>query len=143
MAPCKPAQRGFTLLELSLVISIALTLLASSLWALQQHNDEAHVSQCKMMLATLRAGIAAYHYRTGTYPSATELENNQSSSAPPFPICSGIPMGASISEPVSGIARFATATASYDGGWAYIPSTGQVFANLDPANYPGDNPNLW
>lgn len=136
-------QKGFTLLELTMVIAIALTLMAGSMWALNQHTYEARIQQSKMMLATLRAGISAYHYRIGTYPSERELlVSNKSSVGSSFSICAALPAGA-IAEPVSGIATNTISTASYNGGWAYDPATGKIFVNLDPARFPGDNPNLW
>lgn len=136
-------QKGFTLLELTMVIAIALTMMAGSMWALNQHTNEARIQQSKMMLATLRTGVSAYHYRTGVYPSERELlVTNVSTTSTPFAICAALPAG-TISEPVSGIATNTIATTSYNGGWAYNPASGKIHVNLDPARFPGDNPNLW
>lgn len=134
-------QLGFSLLELAMAIAISLTLMAGSLWALNQHNNEARIQQSKMMLATMRAGISAYHYRTGLYPSYGEIRSNTSTAAPFIPIFAALPHG-TVSEPVSGIAECA-ATTSYNGGWAYNHVTGKINVNLEPSRFPGDNPNLW
>lgn len=131
------------MLELTMVIAIALTMMAGSMWALTQHTNEARIQQSKMMLATLRAGISAYHYRAGGYPSERELlVTNVSTTSTPFAICAALPAGA-ISEPVSGLATNTIATTSYNGGWAYKPASGKIYVNLDPARFPGDSPNLW
>lgn len=130
-------QQGFTLMELTLTIAIAMVVLAGSIWALRQHNTEARVQQSKMMLATMRTQIASFRYRMGRAPTRQEIYANG--------FISGM---ASISEPVSGVATIyktnapADATASW-GGWVYDEAAGTMSVNLNPVNHPGDSPSLW
>lgn len=151
-------EAGFSLLELSLTIAISLTILASSIWMLKQHNAEARVQQSKVMLGTIRTNLAAYRYRFGTYPSINEMQRNwatPSVGASQFQIVPGasraydVTIRGTFNEPVSGVMRVynrragsVEATTSY-GGWFYDSANGTVSVNLDPAMFPGDNPALW
>lgn len=128
-------QSGFTLIELTLTIAIAMVVLAGSIWALRQHNGEARVQQSKMTLATMRTQIASFRYRVGRPPTRAEIYAN-----------GFIPGLASVSESVSGVPTiFLTgeATGSTWGGWLYDQTAGTMSVNLNPANYPGDSPALW
>lgn len=130
-------EAGYSLLELSLAIAVALTILASGFWMVKQHNAEARVQQSKMMLATLRTALSASRYRYGAYPPAASISANDGGGGERL-----VANVASISEPVSGVAIVQTATVSY-GGWFYDPTSGTIRANLDPADYPGDDPSQW
>lgn len=130
----RAGQRGFTLMELTLAIAIAMVVLAGSMWALKQHNAEARVQQSKVTLATLRTQIASFRYRTGQWPTRAQIYAN-----------GFIPGVASVSEPVSGVATIyltGDATTSW-GGWLYDVAAGTMSVNLNPANYPGDSPSRW
>ncbi len=138
MAFNKSREAGFSLIELSLAIAIGLAILSASFWMVKQHNAEARIQQSKMMLATIRTGLAASRYRYGVYPPAASLSANDAGGGQR--LVSGV---ASISEPVSGMAVVtALPTTSY-GGWIYDATTGTIRANLNPANFPGDSPLLW
>lgn len=138
MAFNRTRQGGFSLLELSLAIAIGLTILAASFWMVRQHNAEARVQQSKMMLASIRTALAASRYKYGVYPPAASISANDGGGGQR--LVAGI---ATLSESVSGMSTVYTgATTSY-GGWHYDPTTGVIRANLNPANYPGDNPLLW
>jgi hypothetical protein len=53
---------------------------------------------------------------------------------------------ASISEPVSGISkiyRVGTDNVQSWGGWLFDEGNASISANLNPADYPGDDPRLW
>ncbi|HEY9898337.1 MAG TPA: type II secretion system protein [Pantanalinema sp.] len=127
-------QRGFTLMELTLTVAIAMVMLAGSMWALKQHNAEARVQQSKVTLATLRTQIASFRYRVGRFPKRSEIYAN-----------GFIPGMASVSEAVSGVPLVyltGEATPSW-GGWLYDEASGIVAPNLDPVRHPGDLPSLW
>lgn len=166
MVSIKRREAGFSLLELSLAIAIGLTIMASSVWMLKQHNAEARVQQSKMLLATIRTNLAAYRYRFGTYPTITEFQRNWATpGSTEFQIVPGasrspadiLANSGAVNEPVSGVMKVydrrlappdgtrvggPEATATY-GGWFYDADNGTVSVNLDADKFKGDNPTLW
>lgn len=146
-------QRGLSLLEVALAVSVGLMLTAGGVYAYRQHMHATRVTQAKLMLATIRQEIAAHRYRTGTYPTADMLKQNKVTIAPgndrSFYGPVGSPLRDPLNPPMDGAARSeirtlpAEATGSPWGGWGYNPTTGTLEPNLDPEAFPGDRPSSW
>lgn len=60
-----PDKRGFTLLEITLVIVIGIVLVAGANAAFQSYRNQARVTQGKLNLATMRQAMSMARYRTG------------------------------------------------------------------------------
>jgi len=63
-------QKGFTLIELMIVIAILGILMAIAIPAYQDYTIRAKVSECVNNLAPLKTGVSEYVLSNGTFPSA-------------------------------------------------------------------------
>ena len=68
------AQKGFTLIELMIVVAIIGILAAIALPAYQQYTARAQVSEAMNLLAGARTVAADEFYATGTWPATARLE---------------------------------------------------------------------
>lgn len=133
-------HRGLSLLELTLVVAVALSLLAGGVFFMRQSSADAKIQQSKLRLEALRVAISASRYKCGRWPVLlTELEPNTD--------CNGQPIwtGTSI-EPVTGSSGFTAVAGTAGFGWVYTVATGQIYPNIVLANHQelaGDPPATW
>lgn len=129
-------QRGFTLIELVIIIVVLGILAAVAIPKYQDITGEAREASARAALGSLRSGITIYYANqavtTGTaaWPNLVQLETigtvmehnipknpYQSDSSAPDSICTGVTKG--------------TLVAGGRGGWAYNPTTGEIWLNTN------------
>lgn len=66
----KSIQKGFTLIELMIVIAILGILMAIAIPAYQDYTVRAKVSECVNQLAPLKTGVSEFVISQGRFPSA-------------------------------------------------------------------------
>ncbi len=150
-------QRGISLLEVALAVSVGLMLTAGGVYAYRQHLHSTHISQAKLMLSTMRQEIEMYRYRTGRPPTHAVLSANQYElvtgdpasrrafyGKPGSPLRDPLhpPMTAGLGSPIKNL-RTGEATGSPWGGWGYHETTGYLEPNLDPDQFKYDPPSAW
>ena len=120
-------QRGFTLIELVLVIVILGILSAVALPTFVNLQDDAKKSAVKGALGGLRSGVAIWYARnaasgTATFPTLGELE-----SSPGGVMQIAVPSNpyTNTNDIVTGTSEFSQATA----GWIYDQATGRLFSS--------------
>lgn len=135
-------QQGLSLLELTLVLSISLIVVAATLYQARQANLDSRIQASKTMLNLVRSELANFRYRNGKYPSGIEFAQM---SPPP-----GIPGNRWLIEPISGtnsvqvIPTTPPAAQTFMGGWVYTPGTNAtVSVNLATDSVGGENPATW
>lgn len=121
-------SRGFTLIELVMVIVILGILAAVAIPTFFNLQEDAKRSAVKGALGGLRSGIAIWYAKTaasagtGGYPTLAELE-----STPGGPMQFGIPANpyTNSTDIVAGAAETANAAA----GWIYSAANGQIWSS--------------
>jgi MSHA pilin protein MshA len=130
-------QSGFTLIELVIIIVVLGILAAVAIPKYFNMIDDAKVSACKGALGGLRSGISIYYANralktgTATWPARDSLRTigvvmeqiipknpYQASGNAPDSIVTGVTRGVIVGS---------------RGGWAYKPSTGEIWANTSVA----------
>ena len=133
-------SRGFTLIELVIIIVILGILAAVAIPRYQDMGDEAREAQCRAMLGSLRSGVTIFYANqavttgTATWPTLNELETTgtvMAQAIPPNPYQDAANAPNSI---VTGAVRGVIVGAR--GGWAYNATTGELWANT---NVVGEN----
>jgi type IV pilus assembly protein PilA len=81
----KSIQKGFTLIELMIVIAILGILMAIAIPAYQDYTVRAKVSECVNKLGPLKIGISEWSISKGALPTTTTVTNF--GSAEPSPYC--------------------------------------------------------
>lgn len=139
-------KHGFTLLELTLTVSIALAMLAGSVFFMRQQNNDSKIQQSKMRLELIRTAIASFRYKYGRYPQTQEMYSNVYAGANIVPGFTG----ATVSEPVTGGASISdtinSGVAGVSVGWIYTQGAGTISPNISLANHPelqSDPPSQW
>jgi MSHA pilin protein MshA len=126
-------DRGFTLIELVIIIVILGILAAVAIPQYQNMSSEAKEAQCRALLGSLRSGVTIFYANqavtTGTavWPTMIELETTNTVMAqgiPPNPYVDATNAPDSV---VTGVTK--GVTVGTRGGWAYNPTTGEIWAN--------------
>ena len=129
--------KGFTLIELVVIIVILGILAAVAIPKYQNLTTEAKESATRAALGGLRSGITIYYANqavttgTATWPSAADLGTvgtvmEQEIPKNPYQLDTNAPDSI-----VTGVTK--GVIVGTRGGWAYNPSTGQVWANTNSA----------
>ena len=128
-------ERGFTLIELVIIIVVLGILAAVAIPKYQDIADEARESSCKASLGGLRSGVAIWY--------AKEAVKSSTAQWPPYDslVASGVVFEHSLPanpfQPnagdsiVSGYNQAKGTVIGTRGGWVYNDSTGQVWANTN------------
>lgn len=126
-------EKGFTLIELVIIIVILGILAAVAIPKYQDMSTEARQAQGRAMLGSLRSGITIFYANqavtTGTaiWPTLAELETTgtvmaQSLPPNPYQIAANAPDSV-----VTGVTK--GVTVGTRGGWAYNAATGDIWPN--------------
>jgi prepilin-type N-terminal cleavage/methylation domain-containing protein len=73
LRPGRPADRGFTLVELLIVIVVLGILSGIVLFGVARFRGDASLAACKADLATVNVAADAYDARTGTFPASVAV----------------------------------------------------------------------
>ncbi len=130
-------QQGFTLIELVIIIVVLGILAAVAIPKYQDITAEAKASAAKGALGSMRSGISIYYanaaVKTGsaTWPPIDSLRTvnvvmSQSMPANPFQASTNAPDSI-----VTGVTK--GVIVGTRGGWAYKPSTGEIWPNTNSA----------
>ena len=137
-------QRGFTLIEIVIIIVVLGILAAVAIPKYQDITGEAKEAACRASLGALRSGITIYYANTAvttgtaTWPTLAQLETYgvvMAQGLPPNPYQTEANNQDSI---VTGVTKGTIVGAR--GGWAYDEATGEVWPNTSTS---GVNENNW
>lgn len=146
-------RRGFTMIELLIVISIIAILAAAIIPNFIGFDTEARVSATKSNLDTLRTRITLYRAKEGMYPSSLDdlLNRTYVDAGVQKPYLQKMP-----SEIISNKrganqthAQRSDEPLTNEGGWIYKTDEAEVIINLDQpldrawGDYAGQKPNEW
>lgn len=145
-------RRGFTLIELMVVISIIGVLTAITLSRFTDITSDAKVANVHGNLASLRTSIEMFKVKNEGYPAYGDISTTEEID---------ISSNGDLSErftafyskgimPETPGSRGASATnqvveeRNNTGGWLYVEEDGKIYANLKNGNYTGDEENeIW
>lgn len=128
-------QRGFTLVELVIIIVILGILAAVAIPKYQDLSSEAREAAARSSLGSLRSGITIFYANaavttgTATWPTLTELSTvgdvmEQSIPKNPYQTDANAPDSI-----VTGVTK--GVTVGTRGGWAYNETTGEIWPNTN------------
>ncbi|MBK7090162.1 MAG: prepilin-type N-terminal cleavage/methylation domain-containing protein [bacterium] len=131
------SQQGFTLIELVIIIVVLGILAAVAIPKYQDITAEAKASAAKGALGSMRSGISIYYANaavktgTATWPPIDSMRTvnvvmSQSMPANPFQATANAPDSI-----VTGVTK--GVVVGTRGGWAYKPSTGEIWPNTNVA----------
>ncbi|RKX26406.1 MAG: hypothetical protein DRP45_03600 [Candidatus Zixiibacteriota bacterium] len=131
-------RKGFTLIELVIIIVVLGILAAVAIPKYQDITGEAREAACRGTLGSLRSGITIFYANsavtsgaTATWPTLAELETYGTVMAQSIP---ANPYQASANAPdsiVTGVTKGTIVGAR--GGWAYLAATGEIWPNTNSA----------
>ncbi|MCP4684505.1 MAG: prepilin-type N-terminal cleavage/methylation domain-containing protein [bacterium] len=136
-------QRGFTLIEIVIIIVVLGILAAVAIPKYQDITGEAKEAACRASLGALRSGITIYYANaavttgSATWPTLTQLETYgvvMAQGIPPNPYQTETNNQDSI---VTGVTK-GTPVGSR-GGWAYDVVTGEVWPNTSTSGVSENN----
>ncbi len=137
-------SRGFTLIELVIIIVILGILAAVAIPQYQNMSEDAKKASCRALLGSLRSGVTIYYANqavttgTATWPTVGLLETPTEVMAQAIP---ANPYVAEANAPDSVVTGVTKGTiVGTRGGWAYNPTTGEIWANSNTA---GVEENTW
>jgi MSHA pilin protein MshA len=126
-------SKGFTLIELVIIIVILGILAAVAIPKYQDMSAEAKEAQCRAVLGSLRSGITIFYANqavttgTATWPTQNELETVGSVMAQAIP---PNPYQVATNAPDSVVTGVTKGTpVGTRGGWAYNAATGEIWPN--------------
>jgi MSHA pilin protein MshA len=126
-------QRGFTLIELVIIIVVLGILAAVAIPKYQDLSGEAREASARSALGSLRSGVTIFYANqavqtgTATWPTVAELRTPgtvMAQAIPPNPYQTVAPDSV---VDATGQARGTVIGA--EGGWAYNPATGEIWPN--------------
>ena len=128
-------KKGFTGIELMIVISIISLISAIALPKFSNIRSEAKIANVSGNLANLYTAISLYKLKNGSYPDLVGNEDDlgdftdvySKSKMPNTPAYSG-----------GSKSNTVYSSRSNTGGWLYIESDGEIYANLEDGTYSGD-----
>jgi prepilin-type N-terminal cleavage/methylation domain-containing protein len=135
-------QRGFTLIEIVIIIVVLGILAAVAIPKYQDITGEAKEAACRASLGSIRSGVTIFYanqaVKTGSaqWPTQAELETYGVVMAQGLPKNPYQPNAAD--SIVTGAAKGVIVGSR--GGWAYDPATGEIWPNSSTS---GVNENEW
>lgn len=146
-------QRGISLLEVSLAVSVGLMLTVGGAYAYRQHAQSVRITEARLMLETMRTNIQRYQVLNlnpaNKPPTLATLRGNS------YPVSGSPrgfygPAGSPYRDPLyprhtdsAKIEPLGAGPAPPWGGWRYNETTGELRINANPADFPGQNFNAW
>ena len=135
--PRLSVQKGFTLIELVIIIVVLGILAAVAIPRYQDITSEAREAACRAALGGLRSGITIYYANqavvtgTATWPTLAELETagtvmEQSIPKNPYQLDTNAPDSI-----VTGLTK--GTIVGTRGGWAYLEASGEIWPNTNVA----------
>lgn len=134
---CRDDQRGFTLIELVIIIAVLGIIAAVAIPKYVDMISDAKESACKGALGGLRSAISIYYANaalktgTATWPPMDSIRTVgvvMAQSIPPNPYQTSANAPDSI---VTGVTK--GTIVGTRGGWAYNPSSGEIWPNTSTA----------
>ena len=135
------SERGFTLIELVIIIVILGILAAVAIPKYQDMSSQAKDAACRGSLGALRSGVTIFYANqavttgTATWPTLAQLASVGTVMAQAIP---KNPYQLSANAPdsiVTGVTKGTIVGAR--GGWAYLVSTGEIWPNTNVAGENG------
>ena len=128
-------KKGFTGIELMIVVAIISLMSAIALPKFADIRSESKIANVSGNLANLNTAISLYKLKNESYPDLVGNEDDLSdftdvyskSKMPDTPSYSG-----------GSKSNTVYSSRSNTGGWIYIESDGEIYANLDDGTYSGD-----
>ena len=136
-------KKGFTGIELMIVVAIISLMSAIALPKFADIRSESKIANVSGNLANLSTAIALYKLKNGSYPDLVGNEDDlgdftgvySKSKMPDTPSYSG---GSKSNTVYSSRSNTVYSSRSNTGGWLYIESEGEIYANLEDGTYSGD-----